>query len=170
MSAALIDTLRERFDEAVGPSHAHAGDDTVEIPADALVDVCTFLKGDSATRMEMLVDVTAVDWLGRRTPRFEVVYHLHSLSLKHRLRLKVPVDGPNPVVPSLCGVWRGANWPERETWDMYGIRFDGHPDLRRVLLYEEFEGHPLRKDYAKRAYQPLVDMPTLPVDETDPEE
>src|SRR5438876_76098 len=99
--------------------------------------------------------LTAVDYLGR-TPRFEVVYQLYSLSLNHRLRVKVPVPEDDPVVPTASGVWKSANWAEREAWDMFGIRFAGHPDLRRILMYPEFEGHPLRKDYPVDKRQPLV--------------
>jgi NADH-quinone oxidoreductase subunit C len=99
--------------------------------------------------------VTAVDYLGS-VPRFEVVYHLYSSSRNHRLRLKVRVPEDAPRVPSVTSVWRGANWLERETYDMYGIRFDGHPNLTRIYLYPEFEGHPLRKDYPKERRQPLV--------------
>ena len=94
---------------------------------------------------------TGVDYLGfpgrSVKERFEVVYHLYSLKAGHRLRVKVPVPQEDPTVDSLVPLWKGANWLEREVWDMFGIRFHGHPDLRRVLLYEEFEGHPLRKDY-----------------------
>jgi len=99
--------------------------------------------------------VCAVDYLPR-VPRFEVVYHLYSVKKNHRVRVKVLVDGKSPSVPSLVGLWASADWMEREVWDLYGIRFDGHPDLRRILLYDEFEGHPLRKDYPKERRQPLV--------------
>ena len=97
-----------------------------------------------------------MDYLDKRTPRFEVVYHLYSLSKNHRLRVKIPVAGEDPVVDSLTPLWKGADWLEREVWDMFGIRFRGHPDLRRILLYEQFEGYPLRKDYPVNYRQPLV--------------
>ena len=113
------------------------------------------LRDHPETRFEMLSDLTAVDYLGR-TPRFEVIYQLYSLTLNHRLRVKVPVPEEDAVVPSAVGVWQGANWAEREVWDMFGIRFSGHPDLRRILMYPEFEGHPLRKDYPLDKRQPLV--------------
>jgi NADH-quinone oxidoreductase subunit C len=115
-----------------------------------------FLRDDEATAFEMLMDLTAVDLLGRGEPRFEVVYHLYSVARRHRLRVKVRVSETEPVVDSLTPVWPAANWMEREVWDLYGIRFAGHPDLRRLLLYEEFEGHPLRKDYPKTGRQPLI--------------
>jgi len=113
------------------------------------------LRDHPETRFEMLSDLTAVDYLGR-TPRFEVVYQLYSLTLNHRLRVKVPVPEDDPIVPTATGVWKSANWAEREAWDMLGIRFAGHPDLRRILMYPEFEGYPLRKDYPLDKRQPLV--------------
>lgn len=88
--------------------------------------------------------------------RFAVVYHLFSLPLKHRLRLEVPVEDADPEVDSLTSLWAGADWLEREVWDMFGIRFRGHPNLKRILMYEEFVGHPLRKDYPVRKRQPLI--------------
>jgi len=96
-------------------------------------------------------------WPGPPGPaRFVVVYHLFSLPLKHRLRLEVPVDEADPEVDSLTSLWAGADWLEREVWDMFGIRFRGHPNLRRILMYEEFVGHPLRKDYPVDKRQPLI--------------
>jgi NADH-quinone oxidoreductase subunit C len=96
-------------------------------------------------------------WPGPPAPaRFAVVYHFFSLQLKHRLRLEVPVDEGSLVVDSLTSLWPGANWLEREVWDMFGIRFQGHPNLKRILLYEEFVGHPLRKDYPVNRRQPLI--------------
>ena len=88
--------------------------------------------------------------------RFEVVSHFYSLDRRHRVRVKVPVSAADPVLPSLTGLWHSANWFEREVWDMFGLRFTGHPDLKRILMYEEFEGHPLRKDYRVNQRQPLI--------------
>jgi len=119
-------------------------------------DIFRWLKEDPQLDFNFLADLTAVDYLDKRTPRFEVVYHLYSLSKNHRLRVKIPVAGEDPVVDSLTPLWKGANWLEREVWDMFGIRFRGHPDLRRILLYEQFEGYPLRKDYPVNHRQPLV--------------
>ncbi len=170
MAQALLDLVSERFGAAILGSHSQAGDETIVLKPDSLLEVVEFLRNDPATSMEMLVDVTAVDWHGRREPRFEVVYHLYSVSLKHRLRIKVPVGGDEPAVPSLLGVYKGADWPERETWDMFGIRFEGRGELKRILLYEEFEGHPLRKDYPKRGHQPLMDIPSLAYDLEDQDE
>lgn len=151
----IVATLRERFPEAVIDSHAHCGDETVVVQAEGLREVATFLHDDPDHGFEILMDVTAVDYL-RRKPRFEVVYHFLSHRRRERLRLKVPVDGTEPVVASVQDLWPSANWYERETWDMYGVRFDGHPDLRRILMYDEFTGFPLRKDYRVDKRQPLV--------------
>jgi NADH-quinone oxidoreductase subunit C len=104
------------------------------------------------------MDLTAVDYLGE-PERFEIVYHLYSLAKNHRLRVKVRVAESDPELESLTPLWKGADWLEREVWDMYGIRFRGHPNLRRVLMlmYEQFRGHPLRKDYPANGRQPLVE-------------
>jgi NADH-quinone oxidoreductase subunit C len=114
-----------------------------------------FLRDEPGLDFEMLMDVTAVDYLGQE-PRFEVVYHLYSLKRNHRVRIKARLPEAAPEIASLVELWPSANWMEREVWDLYGIRFSGHPDLRRILLYDEFEGHPLRKDYPKERRQPLV--------------
>jgi NADH-quinone oxidoreductase subunit C len=153
-----VPVLRRLLDarpEAVVSTHAYLGDATAVIREFYLLDTMHFLRGDPALAFDMLSDVCAVDYLPR-VPRFEVVYHLYSVAKNHRLRVKVLVDDPTPSVPSLVEIWPSANWMEREVWDLYGIRFEGHPDLRRILLYEEFEGHPLRKDYPKERRQPLV--------------
>ena len=147
--------LRDRFPEAIVESHADRGDETVVVRPEALREVATFLHDDPELGFEVLMDVTAVDYL-RRKPRFEVVYHFLSHRRRERLRLKVAVDGKEPVVASVQDLWVSANWYEREVWDMYGIRFDGHPDLRRLLMYDEFTGYPLRKDYRVDKRQPLV--------------
>ncbi|MCC6763609.1 MAG: NADH-quinone oxidoreductase subunit C [Deltaproteobacteria bacterium] len=152
--------LRARFDADVRSVHAFRGDLTAEIAPARLVEICRYLRDDVELAFDFLADVTAVDYIGT-TPRFEVVYHLKSLTRGHRLRLKARVSEDDPRIGSLVGVWRGADWLERETWDMYGIRFDGHPDLRRIYLYEEFDGHPLRKDYPKERRQPLVSRADL---------
>jgi NADH-quinone oxidoreductase subunit C len=144
---------------AVLATHAERGDATALVDRARLLEAMAFLRDDAASAFDMLTDVTAVDYLGypgRSGPRFEVVYHLYSLARNRRLRVKVGVEEAGCEAPSLVGLWPSANWLEREVWDMYGIRFAGHPDLRRLLLYDEFEGHPLRKDYPKERRQPLV--------------
>jgi NADH-quinone oxidoreductase subunit C len=151
----VLARLRERFPEAVLATHAYRGDATAEVTPASLLEVCRFLRDDPALAFDFLVDVTAVDYIGS-VPRFEVVYHLYSLPRNHRVRLKARVPEESPCIASVTSIWRGANWLERETFDMYGIHFEGHPDLRRIYLYEEFQGHPLRKDYPKEKRQPLV--------------
>ena len=156
MSKVALDRLLERFPDEVVSHHSQHGDETAVVKAERFVEICEYLRDDSATEMQSLMDLTAVDFLGVKEPRFEVVYHLYSLTKNHRLRLKIEVDEENPKVPSVLSVWKSANWMEREVWDLYGISFEGHPDLRRILLYPEFEGHPLRKDYPMEKRQPRV--------------
>jgi NADH-quinone oxidoreductase subunit C len=156
MSQIALNRLVEKFPEAVVSTHNQHGDETAVVLTSRLVDICEMLRDDGITSFEMLTDLTAVDYLGIKEPRFEVVYHLYSLSKNHRLRLKVEVEEEDPRVPSVINVWKAANWMEREAWDLYGIVFEGHPDLRRILLYPEFIGHPLRKDYEMEARQPRI--------------
>jgi len=147
--------LLEGCPGAVQQTHAQHGDATAVVASDRIVEVLTFLRDDPDCEFEMLTDLTAVDRLGE-TPRFEVVYHLCSLSRRQRVRIKARVAEADPVIDSAVPIYASANWMEREVFDLYGIRFEGHPDLRRILLYDEFEGHPLRKDYAKERRQPLI--------------
>ena len=132
---------------------------TVYVPAAQLVPTCMALRDTPALRFEVLVEITAADYLPR-APRFEVVYHLLSITHRRRLRLKVRVGEHDPI-STIQSVWRGAGWPEREVWDMFGIIFDGHNDLRRLLMPEDWEGHPGRKDYpvqirkTAQTYEPL---------------
>jgi NADH-quinone oxidoreductase subunit C len=147
--------LNERFPgEIVDPCKSH-GDAMAGVLPAALCSVMEFLQSDPRLVFNVLLDITAVDYLGR-APRFEVVYHLLSMTRNDRLRIKVAVPGDKPVLDSLTALWGSANWLEREVWDMFGIEFSGHPDLRRIPLYPEFQGHPLRKDYPIRKRQPLI--------------
>jgi len=138
--------LRERVGQRLGDAataiRVELGDTLVEVPGARIVEV----------------DLTAVDRSalarGGDAPRFEIVYQLFSLEKRHRLRVKAAVASEPPEIDSVVSVWPAANWMEREVWDLYGIRIAGHPDLRRILLCEEFEGHPLRKDFPKRGLQP----------------
>jgi len=121
----------------------------VRIPPERLLEVCTFLRDDPRCRMEQLCDLTCVDYLHfpGADDRYGVIYSLLSLTHNHRLWLKVFVNDPDPEVPSVVGIWKGADWMEREVYDLFGIRFVGHPDLRRILCPDFFVDHPLRKDY-----------------------
>jgi NADH-quinone oxidoreductase subunit C len=149
----LPDNLREHavalaveaFDaEAVQGGKYDRNELTLEIAPGKIASVCGFLKYDQA--FVRLSTVTAVDRYPAE-PRFEVVYHLHSVERNLRVRLKCPVRGEDPVIESVTGVWRGANWYEREVFDLFGIKFLNHPDLRRIMLPDDWEGYPLRKDY-----------------------
>jgi NADH-quinone oxidoreductase subunit C len=153
-SVALERILAE-FGDAVVATRADRGDATAAVERARIVDVLAFLREDDACSFEMLSDVTAVDYLGDAV-RFEMVYHLYSVARNHRVRVTARVPESDPVVASVVSLYPSANWMEREVFDLYGIRFEGHPDLRRILLYDEFEGHPLRKDYPKEKRQPLI--------------
>src|SRR5262249_27901783 len=158
MSDASITSVRlqQQFASAILAQHAAHGDETLLVKREAWRDVMRFLHDTPELRYDMLLDLTAVDYLAMgRTPRYEVVAHLYSLPHNQRVRLKAPVPDDDPRIDSLMPVWEGANWFEREIYDMFGITFDGHPDLRRILLYQAFEGHPLRKDYPQDKEQPL---------------
>ena len=152
---AALDRLRERFGDAVLAVDTYLGDASATVRPERIVDIARFLRDEPGLAFNMPIDVTCVDYIGQEQ-RFEVVYHLFSTSERQRIRLKARVPEREPSIPSVVDVWVGANWLERETYDMYGVRFTGHPDLRRIYLYEEFEGHPLRKDYPKEKRQPLV--------------
>lgn len=162
MSKAALEGVKKKFSSEVISEHAQHGDETLVLKKAKLVQIAEFARDDAALALDVLVDLTVVDYLVQgRTPRFEVVLHLRSTTKKHRLRLKVPVEEADPKVPSVVGVWKSATWMEREAFDLYGVIFEGHPDLRRILLYPEFEGHPLRKDYPMAKRQPLVRRPDL---------
>lgn len=154
-ASVTLNKLKERFPAAIVETHSYRGDDTAVVKKEAIVDICTFLRDQESLLYNFMMDLTAVDYLGRE-PRFEVVYHLFSLKHNRRVRIKARVPESDCTIDSVVPVWIGANWFEREVYDMYGIAFTGHPELRRILLYEEFEGHPLRKDYPIKQRQPLI--------------
>ena len=158
-AARFIDTLTPLVPGAAYAAGASVDCATMYVPADRVVETCVALRDTSSLRFNVLLEITAVDYLPR-APRFEVIYHLLSIPNRVRLRLKVPA-GENEAVPTVQSVWPAAAWPEREVWDMFGVVFDGHPDLRRLLMPEDWEGHPGRKDYpvqvkkAAQTYSPL---------------
>lgn len=157
--------VQEKFGDQIIASHAFRGDETVIIRPASLKTVAKFLKEAAELDFDYLMDLSAVDYMfyagGRiqKEYRFEVVYHFYSLKKNHRLRLKVAVDEKSPEIDSVSDIWSSANWYEREVWDMFGIKFKGHPNLKRILMYDEFEGHPLRKDYPFNKRQPLIGPP-----------
>ena len=157
MSARVLERLRAQFGERILETTSFRGDDVAIVAPADWVEVASFVKHDPECAMNHFSDLTAVDFPEREpeVPRFDVVLNVRSLSLRQRVRLKTRV-GDNESLASLTAVWAGANWAEREAYDMFGIRFEGHPDLRRILMYDEFVGYPLRKDYPIDRTQPLV--------------
>jgi len=153
--SAVLRKLTERFGDAVVSTHSDFGDDTAMVRREKIVEICTFLRDDPDLRFEFAMDLTGVDYLGE-VPRFEVVYHLYSMEKKRRVRIKSRLHEEDPTIDSVSSVWPGMNWYEREAFDMYGIVFRDHPNLVRILMYEGFVGHPLRKDYPKAKRQPTV--------------
>ncbi|MGQ9626911.1 MAG: NADH dehydrogenase (quinone) subunit D [Anaerolineae bacterium] len=140
--------LKAQFPQAVLETSEFRGETSIKIRKEDLLEVCRFLRDEPDMRYDLLTYVTGIDYLKMgRVPRFEAVYGLYSLNHRRRLRLKVPLEGEPPTVPSVVSIWPGANWHERETYDLMGIIFEGHPDLRRILLPDNWVGHPLRKDY-----------------------
>lgn len=154
-SSVTLSKLTKRFPGSILETHSYRGDDTAVVKKEDIVPICMFLRDDEALRYNFMIDLTAVDYLGKE-PRFEVVYHLYSLPHNQRVRIKAKVSESDCGIDSIVSVWVCANWFEREVYDMYGITFRGHPEMRRILLYEGFEGHPLRKDYPVKKRQPLI--------------
>jgi NADH-quinone oxidoreductase subunit C len=153
MSAAILDVMQAQIVPPGGEAKVSHRMLVIAVPAAAVLDTARRLKDEFA--FDLFLDVTAVDWLGQ-SPRFEVVYHFYSTTHMVRVRLKTRVPEGDPVVDSLVSLYGSAHFMERECHDMYGIAFRGNPDLRPILLYEGFVGHPLRKDYPKLQEQPLV--------------
>lgn len=163
MSQRVLERLKAQFGERISETSSYRGDDTALVKADSWLEIATFLKNDPECAMKMFTDLTAVDYPEREPeePRFEVVLVVRSLARNDRIVLKTRVaDGQS--LPTLTKVWAGTDWGEREVYDMFGIKFEGHPDLRRILLYEEFVGYPLRKDYPIDRTQPLMAYRELP--------
>ena len=160
MSQLVLDKLKARFGAAILATHSDFGDDTALVEPAQWKAISTFLREDPDLDFDLPVDLCGVDYPSRGAAgRTEVVMHLYSISKKHRIRLKARVgdeDMDGAELESVTSIWPGMNWLERETWDMSGVRFVGHPDLRRILMYPEFEGHALQKTYPADRIQPLV--------------
>ncbi|NOR53029.1 MAG: NADH-quinone oxidoreductase subunit C [Candidatus Aminicenantes bacterium] len=152
----VVQDLKEKFAGKIKEVSAQFGDDIVVIESDSLLDIIKFLKAEPYD-FAMLLDLTCVDYMGQ-PDRFEMVYHFFSLSNNLRLRIKTRLPEKDPSIDSLTPVWKNANWLEREAYDMFGVRFNGHPYLKRLFMYDGFEGHPLRKDYPLRRRQPIIPM------------
>jgi NADH-quinone oxidoreductase subunit C len=176
MAQKVLDALAAAHGPAIERVESQHGDEIAWVKRDHLVAVATWLKLDPKMQFDAPVFCTCIDRLDWRPvgvplaehwaegkPRYELVYQLRSSVHRHRLRLKLALPENDPRCPSLAGLWSAFDWQERETFDMYGIRFENHPDLRRIYLYEEFVGYPLRKDYPKEKRQPLVRRDDLPI-------
>jgi NADH-quinone oxidoreductase subunit C len=133
---------------------AALGEITIIVPREQIASACHYLKSAPDLEFNFLADLCGFDRGPESEPRFEVNYHLFSTTKHHRVRLKVLLNEDDPHVPTVTGVWRTANWHERETYDLFGIIFDEHPDLRRILLPDDWQGHALRKDFPLRGYEP----------------
>ena len=141
----IVDALRQAFGDAVQGHAVFRGQLSVTVDKDHIAAVCALLRDNPKLRFDMLTDLTAVDYLPAE-PRFQVVYNLYSFANNRRVRIKVPL-ALNDTIATVEGVWKAANWLEREVYDLFGIVFDGHSDLRRILLWDGYVGHPLRKDF-----------------------
>jgi NADH-quinone oxidoreductase subunit C len=152
--AGLITSLQQSHSDAVLEVIQAFGEITLVVAGASLVELCNHLKTTPEFAFNMLMDICGADRGPEEDPRFEVNYHLFSTTRFHRLRLKVVLSEEDLHVPTVTGIWRTANWHERETFDMFGVIFDGHPDLRRILLPDDWQGHALRKDFPLRGYEP----------------
>jgi NADH-quinone oxidoreductase subunit C len=147
----IVEKFRDTFGEKIEEIKEFRGEITIYVKREIILEALKFLKNEG---FDFLTDITAVDH-PERALRFEVVYHLYSMEDGKRLRIKTLVSGEKPTLPSITGIWKGADWLEREVYDMFGIRFEGHPNLKRILLWDGFPGHPLRKDFPLREDVPL---------------
>ncbi len=147
--------VEEKFAGQVLATTTHAGQVSILIKREAVKDICLYLRDEPSLKMDHLPDLTAVDYSrypGDTGPRFEVVYNLISTMHRHRIRVKARVPEDDARIDTVSSIWHTANWHERETFDLMGIRFNGHPDLRRILMAEDWEGYPLRKEYPLKGY------------------
>ncbi len=147
--------IEEKFNGQVLSTTSHAGQVGVLVRKETIRDICLYLRDEPSLKLDHLADLTAVDYSrypGDNGPRFEVVYNLISTLHRHRIRIKARVPEDDARIDSVSSIWQTANWHERETYDLMGVRFDGHPDLRRILMPEDWEGYPLRKEYPLKGY------------------
>ena len=142
----ILENLSAQFGDKISECTSFRGDESCVVKRDSILDVCRFLKDEM--KFDMMTDLCGADYPSR-AERFEVVYHLYSVETKKRIRLKVRVSESDAVVHSVCNIWKAANWFEREAYDLFGILFEGHPNLKRILCHQEFKGHALRKDFPK---------------------
>jgi len=152
----LLTALKREHPEWIAETIEALGEVTAVIPREYIVEVCGYLKTAAVAGFDFLSDICGVDRGPEEEPRFEVNYHLFSTTRHHRIRLKVLLSEEDPRVSTVTSVWRTANWHERETFDLFGVNFEGHPDLRRILLPDDWQGHALRKDFPLRGYEPYT--------------
>ena len=152
---AIVTLIKTRFPEAVTDSSIFRNELTVLVKKESIVEVVRFLKENKELDFNFLSDLCGVDRV-EMNGIFEVVYNLYSLYKNHRIRLKVQIPSNAPCISTVTGIWKTANWHEREAYDMFGIKFEGHPDLRKILMPDDFDGHPLRKDYPIDGRQPAT--------------
>jgi NADH-quinone oxidoreductase subunit C len=145
---AMYQALEKRFPDKVSQFKADVAEPYLSVDAKAIVEVCRFLRDDEGLNFEVLSDLTALDW--PKEEKIQVVYHLYSYSQRHQIVLKADLPRDNPRIATLEGVWKVANWFEREVYDLFGVIFEGHSDLRRIMLPEDWVGYPLRKDYVEQ--------------------
>jgi NADH-quinone oxidoreductase subunit C len=158
MNDLIIQKLKAEFPSSIEATFEFRNDLTIQVKREDIVKVCSFMKNDSELSFDMVVDLFGVD-MYRPEGRFEVIYNLYSLKNKKYVRLKVLVDEEDPIVDTVGVVWAGAGWHERETYDMFGIKFEGHPDLRRMYMPEEYEYYPLRKDFPTMGITDSIPLP-----------
>lgn len=166
LNEQLLQALLLAFGSKITGSNTECGELSVIVSKKDIAAVLTGCRNLQELAFNMLVDITAVDWMDSKPHRFDLVYQLLNIPKRRRLTVVVPLDEDGLEVPSATGLWSAANFLEREVWDMFGVRFAGHPDLRRILMYDEFVGHPLRKDYPVQGKQPRIALRAPEVENT----
>jgi NADH-quinone oxidoreductase subunit C len=166
LNQQLLQELLVAFGAKILSSNTECGDLSLTVSNADIAEVLKGCRDLPELAFNMLVDITAVDWMDSKPHRFELVYQLLNIPKRRRITVVVPLDEEGLEVPSVTGLWSAANFLEREVWDMFGVRFGGHPDLRRILMYDEFVGHPLRKDYPVQGKQPRIALRAPEVENT----
>jgi len=155
----IAEKIKEKFPDQVVDVAEFRDQVSVIVKRDQIVAMLRYLHDDPLLSFDHLQDLTAVDYLNKKDVRFEVVYNLYSIRFRHNIRIRAQVPDNDPKISSVVPIWAGANWHERECFDMFGIVFSGHPDLRRILMPEDWEGYPLRKDYPLKGFEFEKDWP-----------
>ncbi|MDH4101276.1 MAG: NADH-quinone oxidoreductase subunit C [Nitrospirota bacterium] len=150
----IVKKIEENFEEQITGVYYFAGQGNVSVKAKKILDICKFLRDEPGLEFDYLADLAGADYPDRpyEEGRFEVVYNLYSTKRNHRIRIKVGLPEDNPVVESVVGLWVTADWHEREAFDLYGIKFNNHPNLKRILMPDDYQWHPLRKEFPVQGY------------------